>query len=215
VSEIKAIRVLLADDHPVVMKGFASALMDYGFEVIGLAKTPSEAISLFQTLCPDVLVIDIRFGETQSGLHAAKKLLEIDKHSKIVFLTQCDQDVMIKEAYRLGAKAFITKDCDPADLATAVTAANKGEIFFLPHIAERLANLAIRGDTSPQSLLDPREIETFRLMALGHTNVEIINILNLSARTVSLVSQKIKDKLGIDRPAEITRLAVKHGLIDP
>ena len=214
-SEIKAIRVLLADDHPVVMKGFASALMDYGFEVIGLAKTPSEAISLFQTLCPDVLVIDIRFGETQSGLHAAKKLLEIDKHSKIVFLTQCDQDVMIKEAYRLGAKAFITKDCDPADLATAVTAANKGEIFFLPHIAERLANLAIRGDTSPQSLLDPREIETFRLMALGHTNVEIINILNLSARTVSLVSQKIKDKLGIDRPAEITRLAVKHGLIDP
>ena len=92
--------------------------------------------------------------------------------------------------------------------------ASTGELYFMPPIAERLANLSVRGDASPQASLDERELDIFTSMAEGLTNVEIAEKLNLSAKTISNVSQTIKEKLGIHRPALITKLAVKHGLID-
>jgi DNA-binding NarL/FixJ family response regulator len=206
--------VLLADDHPIVMTGFAMSLAAEGMQVMGQAKTPQEAVTQFTALSPDVLVLDIRFGAELTGLDAARTILQEHPDANIVFLSQFDQDALIKETYRLGAKAFVTKDCDPADLAIAVQKASLGELYFMPSIAERLANLSVRGDASPQSLLDERSLEIFRLMAEGLTNVEIADKLDLSPKTISNVSQAIKDKLGIHRPALITKLAVKYGLIE-
>jgi DNA-binding NarL/FixJ family response regulator len=164
---------------------------------------------------PDVLVLDIRFGTELTGLDAAQNVLKADPNAKIVFLSQFDQDSLIKETYRLGANAFVTKDCDPADLATAVRHAFEGKLYFPPQIAERLASLAVRGDVSPQSQLDERGLEIFKLMAEGLTNAEIAEKLNLSTKTISNISQSVKEKLGVHRQAYITRLAVKHGLIEP
>ena len=100
-------------------------------------------------------------------------------------------------------------------MAAAVQRAHQGELYFLPQIAERLANLSVRGDESPQSLLNERDLEIFKLMAEGLTNAEIAERLDLSLKTISNVSQAIKEKLGVHRPAYITKLAVKHGLIAP
>lgn len=211
----KPIRVLLADDHPIVMTGFAMSLAAEGMDVVGQAKTPQEAVELYVALQPDVVVLDIRFGAEMTGLDAAKHILEKQPHAQIVFLSQFDQDALIKETYRLGAKAFVTKDCDPADLAVAVQRASQGELYFMPQIAERLANLSVRGDASPQTLLDERSLEIFKLMAEGLTNVEIAEKLDLSQKTISNISQAVKEKLGIHRPALITKLAMKHGLIEP
>src|SRR3954468_22289159 len=152
------IRVLLADDHPIVMTGFAMSLAGVGMDVVGQARTPEEAADMYGTLKPDVLVLDIRFGAELTGLDAAKNVLEKFPDAKIVFLSQFDQDSLIKETYRLGARAFVTKDCDPVDLAEAVRQANAGKLYFLPQIAERLASLAVRGDVSPQSMLDERSL---------------------------------------------------------
>jgi DNA-binding NarL/FixJ family response regulator len=211
----KSIRVLLADDHPIVMTGFAMSLAAEGMDVVGQAKTPQEAVEQYVALQPDVVVLDIRFGAEMTGLDAAKHILEKQPHAQIVFLSQFDQDALIKETYRLGAKAFVTKDCDPADLAVAVQRASQGELYFMPQIAERLANLSVRGDASPQTLLDERSLEIFKLMAEGLTNVEIAEKLDLSQKTISNISQAVKEKLGIHRPALITKLAMKHGLIEP
>jgi two-component system invasion response regulator UvrY len=211
----KSLRVLLADDHPIVMTGFAMSLAAEGMDVVGQAKTPQEAVELYVALQPDVVVLDIRFGAEMTGLDAAKHILEKQPHAQIVFLSQFDQDALIKETYRLGAKAFVTKDCDPADLAVAVQRASQGELYFMPQIAERLANLSVRGDASPQTLLDERSLEIFKLMAEGLTNVEIAEKLDLSQKTISNISQAVKEKLGIHRPALITKLAMKHGLIEP
>lgn len=211
----KVIRVLLADDHPIVMTGFAMSLAAEGMEVVGQAKTPQEAVDQFMSLLPDVVVLDIRFGAEMTGLDAARHILEKQADAQIVFLSQFDQDALIKETYRLGAKAFVTKDCDPADLAVAVQRASEGELYFMPQIAERLANLSVRGDASPQTLLDERSLEIFKLMAEGLTNVEIAEKLDLSQKTISNISQAVKEKLGIHRPALITKLAMKHGLIEP
>lgn len=214
-NQSKAIRVLLADDHPIVMTGFAMSLAAEGMEVVGQAKTPQEAVEQFAALRPDVVVLDIRFGAEMTGLDAAKHILENQPEAQIVFLSQFDQDALIKETYRLGAKAFVTKDCDPADLAVAVQRASQGQLYFMPQIAERLANLSVRGDASPQTLLDERSLEIFKLMAEGLTNVEIAEKLDLSQKTISNISQAVKEKLGIHRPALITKLAMKHGLIEP
>ena len=150
-----------------------------------------------------------------TGMDAAQDILKKFPAAKIVFLSQFDQDSLIKETYRLGARAFVTKDCDPADLATAVRHAAEGKLYFLPQIAERLANLSVRGDASPQSQLDQRGLEIFKLMAEGLTNAEIAEKLNLSTKTISNISQSVKEKLGVHRQAYITKLAVKHGLIEP
>lgn len=212
---MKKIRVLLADDHPIVMTGFAMSLEGQGLEVVGQARSPEEALAQFRQLQPDVSVLDIRFGDQLTGLDVAKQMLAHTPSAAIVFLSQFDQDSLIKETYRIGGRAFMTKDCDPADLAAAVRRAHEGELYFLPHIAERLANLSVRGDLSPQSQLDERALEIFTLMAAGLTNAEIAEKLDVSTKTISNISQAVKEKLGVHRPAYITRLAVKHGLIEP
>lgn len=212
---MKKIRVMLADDHPIVMTGFAMSLEGQGLHVVAQARTPEEALEQFQRHKPDVAVLDIRFGDQLTGLDVAKQILAHTPEAAIVFLSQFDQDSLIKETYRLGGRAFMTKDCDPTDLAAAVRRAHDGELYFLPHIAERLANLSVRGDASPQSQLDERALEIFTLMAEGLTNAEIAEKLDVSTKTISNISQAVKEKLGVHRPAYITRLAVKHGLIEP
>ena len=210
-----AIRVMLADDHPIVMSGFAMSLEGEGMHVVAQVKTPQEALEHYAQLLPDVLILDIRFGAQLTGLDAAKQVLAQFPKARLIFLSQFDQDSLIKEAYRLGARAFVTKDCDPSELALAVSRAHAGELYFMPSIAERLANLSVRGDASPQSLLDERELAIFVSMAEGLTNAEIAEKLDLSTKTISNISQSVKERLGIHRPADITRLAVKHGLISP
>jgi len=209
------IRIMLADDHPVVMTGFAMSLEGPDMEVVAQARTPEEALQHYAAVQPDVLILDIRFGGQLTGLDIARQVFEQSPAARIVFLSQFDQDSLIKEAYRIGARAFITKDCDPEELAAAVRRAQDGELYFMPAIAERLASLSVRGDASPQSLLDERSLEIFRMMAEGLTNAEIAEQLDVSSKTISNTSQAIKDKLGVFRAADITRLAVRHGLIQP
>lgn len=209
------IRAMLADDHPVVMRGFALALEELGIAVVAQAKNAEETCAMFNEVLPDVLILDVRFGHSLTGIDVAKKILSKHPAAKIVFLSQFDQEALIKEAYRLGGRAFLTKSCYPSQLAEAVSRAYAGEVYFLPEIAERLANIAIQGEASPQSLLEARELDIFTLMARGLTNVEIATELNLSSKTISNTSQAIKDKLGIHRQADITLLAVKWSLVAP
>ncbi|TDK62585.1 response regulator transcription factor [Sapientia aquatica] len=212
-DQITSIRVLLADDHPIVMSGFAMSLEGHHIDVIGQARTAADAVEQFNALLPDVAIIDIRFGEQLSGFDVAKTILQSHPTARIIFLSQFDQDSFIKEAYRLGGRAFVTKDCDPEELAQAVRKVHAGELVFLPLIAERLASLSIQKDTSPQTLLDNRALAIFVHIAEGLTNAEVADKLDISIKTVSNISQTIKEKLGVQRQAEFTKLALKHGLI--
>ncbi len=207
-------RVLLADDHPIVMKGFSMSLAQFGIEIVGEAKTTADVLALYADKKPDVVILDMRFGEKKTGLDVAREILVLDPKAKILFLSQFDQDFLIKETYRIGAYAYLTKDCQPEELATAVVKAASGETYFLPRIAEKLANLSVRGNDTPETVLDAREMEIFIMMARGLTNAEMAEKLNLSLKTISNESNAIKQKLNITRVADLTRLAVKRGYID-
>jgi two-component system, NarL family, invasion response regulator UvrY len=211
------IRVLIADDHPLIAQGLTQALTHHGqgrLHVVGQVLQATHVVEQYQKNHASVVVLDVRFAEGATGLNVARQLLIAQPKARIVFFSQFDQDALIYEAYRLGGAAFITKDCDAQYIAQAIEQVVLGEPYFLPHIAERLALLSVQGDGSPQSKLNSRELEVFRLMALGLTNVEIAKHLELSLKTISTESQRIKDQLGITRPAEITRLAMKYLLIE-
>lgn len=210
------IKVMIADDHPLIVEGLTSVLARQDLEVIGSASEAAAVIDTFALLRPDVLVLDLRFGEGGiGGLDVLKDLLVRFPEAKVVIYTQFDQDTVVREAYKRGAKAFVTKSTDPAELADAIARIHAGETVFLPEIAARLALLSVRGEESPLSKLQPREVEVFKLMAQGLTNVEIAERMGLSPKTISTTSQSIKDHLGLHRAADITLLAVKCGVIEP
>ncbi|RZI83520.1 MAG: response regulator transcription factor [Rubrivivax sp.] len=210
------IKVMIADDHPLIVEGLTSVLARHSLEVIASASEAPGVMDAFVQHQPDVLVLDLRFGEgSLGGLDVLRDILGQFPAAKVVVYTQFDQDAVVREAYKRGAKAFVTKDTDPTDLAATILKVHQGETVFLPNIATRLALLSVRGDESPVAKLQPREVEVFRLMAQGLTNVEIAERLSLSPKTISTTSQSIKDQLGIHRAADITLLAVRCGLIEP
>jgi DNA-binding NarL/FixJ family response regulator len=209
------IRVLIADDHPLIIEGLSTALGRFGVRVVAHVNTPGALVASYTQNTPDVVILDVRFGAGATGLDAARETLAQFPQARIVFYSQFDQDELVREAYRLGGLGFVTKDRDASLLADAVKSAHRNEPYFLPEIANRLALIGLRGDESPTSKLDARELEVFRRIAEGQTNVEIAEAMDLSAKTISNVSQAIKERLGVHRPADIARLAIKHKVVVP
>jgi two-component system invasion response regulator UvrY len=212
---MNAVRVLLADDHPLIIEGLTGALKRLGLKVVGFALTAGEVLEKFRRAKPDVLVLDVRFGPGPSGLDVAREVIADDPQARIVFYSQFDQNEVIREAYRLGGAAFITKNTSPELLVQAIEQAHAGKTYFLPEIAERLALLGVKGDPSPGAVLDERELEVFLKLASGLTNNEIAEHMDFSAKTIGAIGQSVREKLGVQRAADMTRLAVRYGLIDP
>lgn len=206
--------VLLADDHQIVRTGIATALTKSGICVVGQAKTAEEVLPLYLDLRPDVVLLDMRFGDKMTGFDVAASLLKTDRNARIVFCSQFDQHTLIKRIYDAGALAFVNKDCDETELADAVRHAHEGKLYFQPRIADRMAKLQVRGEQTPFSSLTEREVEIAKLMAKGMTIAEIAEDLKLSSKTVANASMSIKEKLRVSRPAELTMLAAKYHLID-
>ncbi|PZP29029.1 MAG: DNA-binding response regulator [Roseateles depolymerans] len=208
------IRILIADDHPLIIEGLALSLHKRGIEVVGNAASTDEVARQYRQCRPDVVVMDVGFGAGPTGLDAARQLISADSEARIVFYTQYDQDEIVREAYQLGGRGFVPK-VQPADvLAEVIAEVAQGKIHFLPDIAQRMALLGVRGDDSPRAKLDQRELDVFKRLAQGQTTEEIAGALNLSRKTISLVVQAVKDKLCVQRSAEITRLAIRHHLIE-
>ena len=204
------INVILADDHQLLRAGFIATLSDYSdIHVAAEASDVQEAIALYDKLKPHVVVLDIMFGGKKTGLDAIKHIIESDPHARIVVLSQFDQDGLVKEAYKCGAMAFVTKADDVETLIAAIRKAAKGERYFIPRLAERLADLATRPATSPLDLLSPREIEVLRLIGEGKTAPDIAELLGISVRTVVNHTQSIKTKFAVTRRSELIGIAQK------
>lgn len=209
------VKIILADDHPALRAGFAMTLPRFNIEVVGEAARAGDVIARYKELKPDVLVLDIRFGEEMSGLDVAAALLKTEPTAKVVFLSQFNQDSIIKRAYQIGGRAFLTKDCEVSDLAAAIKKVTAGEVYFMPKVDERLATLSVSVDpNSPMDVLQERELTVFKLMARGLTIVEIAEELQLSVKTISNTSLAVKEKLNLHRPADITLAAVRYGLLE-
>jgi two-component system invasion response regulator UvrY len=211
------ISVFIADDHPAIGLALSHGLQAHHMAVVGRATVAENVVDQVRALDPHVVVLDVRFGRdtVDTGLDVARQLLREAPRRGIVAYSQFDTVEIIQEAYRTGIHAFVPKSA-PLDLmATAIEHARAGRVYFVPDVADRLARVNIAGDRSPQAVLEPRELEVFRYIAIGLTSNEIAEEMNLSPKTVSNARQAVLEKLKADRQADITLLAVAHGLISP
>lgn len=207
-------RIVVADDHGVVRAGLRYVLeAEPGFEVVAEARTMPEAARAVRGRRADVLVLDLVMPGG-SGIELIAELAGAAPTTAVVVLTMEDDPALARAALRAGARGYVLKDRASADLVAAVHAARAGHTYLTPELGARAA-LAPDGPPPPPGDLTPREADVLRLIALGHTNVEVGRRLYLSTRTVETHRAHLQQKLGSHTRAELVRHALDHGLIGP
>ncbi len=211
-----AIRVLLADDHRLLVEGFRHSLKDLGVDVVEVAYSLDGLIDRYFEIKPDVLVIDIRFhrdSAAETGLDACEAILKRDPSARIIVFSQFDDQHLIENTYKLGVLAFVRKDESTDVLLKAINTVADGREFFSPQVAQLLAWSFVK-DRNPANLLDAKEMKLFIMTADGSSMVDIAKVMDLSAKTIGAMMKTIKEKLGIENPADFTKLAIRFGLTD-
>jgi len=204
------IRVLIADDHPVVRRGLRQLLEgDDRFEVVAEAGEIASARRYARGHHPDVLVLDLNMPGEPS-LEAIPKLLEEFPGTQIVVLTMQDEPAYARAALGAGALGYVLKEAADAELVEAVDAAARGERYLNPRLGARVAAEPPPG---PPDGLTEREFEILKLIALGHTNGQVAQELYLSIRTVETHRAHIQQKLGLHDRAELVRYALDRRLV--
>jgi len=210
-SAEQPIRVVLADDHAVVRGALRSLLEGQeDLEVVGEAADIETARQAVVEHSPAVLVLDVNMPDGL-GVDAVPGLRESAPDTQIVLLTMERDLSLARRALDSGALGYLFKDAAHLELIEAVRAAAAGERYVPTAVAAGLSGAGEKGD---DSALSPRESEVLKLMALGHTNREIGEQLELSVRTVETHRAHIQQKLNLSSRPELTRYALEHGLID-
>ena len=211
---MKRIRILLADDHAVVRRGFQMILAEQSdMEIVGEAANGREALELAAKLKPDVVVMDVAMPEL-NGIEATRRMAENAPHARVLALSMHKDSVYVREILRAGARGYLLKDSVAADLVSAVRAVASGEGYLSPAVSDAVLDDYRRHVTNPIDLLTGREREVLQMLAEGKTNKEIAGILNLSVYTVDAHRGRIMEKLNLHSITELVRFAVRNGLID-
>jgi DNA-binding NarL/FixJ family response regulator len=188
------IHVVIADDHPVVRAGIR-ALLDgeSDIEVVGEAATPDDAVRLAQSLTPELVLMDLQFGQAVTGADATRRVRALEAAPYVLVLTNYDTDGDILGAVEAGASGYLLKDAPPHELIAAVRAAAAGESALAPAIAGRLMERM----RTPHVSLSAREIEVLRLVGEGVSNSEVAQRLHITDATVKSHLVHVFSKLGV------------------
>ncbi|QIS43040.1 response regulator transcription factor [Clavibacter capsici] len=188
------IRIVIADDHPVVRAGLRAVLDVAGdIDVVGEAATPDEAVALAASLDPDLVLMDLQFGQERTGADATRQIRAVEAAPYVLVLTNYDSDGDILGAVEAGASGYLLKDAPPAELLAAVRAAAAGESALAPAVASRL----LARMRAPRVSLSAREIEVLRLVADGASNTEVGARLHITDATVKSHLVHVFSKLGV------------------
>jgi DNA-binding NarL/FixJ family response regulator len=211
---MKNVRVLLADDHKIVLEGLRS-LLEPEFEVVGTVEDGRALVAAAKKLSPDVVIVDISMP-LLNGIEAVRQIKEENDKIKVVFLTMHPDVTYATRAFEAGASGYVLKHSAPSELVTAVGEAIKGRTYVTPIIAGELMQSYKEGVHLRDDLigkLTPRQREVLQLLAEGHSAKEIGDILCISPRTVEFHKYKMMEELNLKTSAELLQYAIKHGII--
>ena len=206
------IRLLIADDHPIVRAGLVALFaLEEDIDVIAEAATPDAAVSAAEHGNPDVVLMDLQFGAqaATTGADATRRIRALDAAPYVLILTTYDSDADILGAVEAGASGYLLKDAPPHELAAAVRAAAAGESALAPVIASRLLNRM----RAPQANLSSREMQVLKLVEAGHSNTDIATDLFVSETTVKSHLAHIFTKLAVTSRTAAVSTARQRGIL--
>lgn len=208
------VKVVLVDDHTVVRSGLRRLLESHkSIEIVAEADTGEMAYQVYGEVLPDVVLMDISMPG-MGGLEAAKRILQRYPQAKIVIFSMHEAVSFAAQALKTGVKGYVTKTGVADDLVQAVLDVAKGRTFLSQDVAQKVALQTLIGERNPLQQLTSREFEVFRLLAEGKRVEDVAEMLKISQKTVANYYTLIKQKLSVNSPVEMVRLAMKHGLID-
>ncbi len=212
-------RILLADDHAVVRSGLRMVLDSApDLEVVAEAEDGAEAVELGLSADVDLAVLDVSMPR-MTGLQAASELSRRRPELRVLILSMHDNEQYFFEALKAGAAGYVLKSVANRDLIEACRATMRGESFLYPAAVTALIRdyleRAASGEAAPKDPLSPRELEVVKLIAEGHTSEEIAEMLFISKKTVDRHRANILEKLGMRNRVELTRYAIRRGLVVP
>jgi len=212
------IRVLLAEDHTIVRKGLRSLLdAETDIEIVGEAEDGQQAIELVQRLLPDVVLMDITMP-ILNGLEATRQIKKLFPQVKVVVLTVHSTEEYIFQILRAGASGYVVKQAAVSELVQAIQAVYRGASFLSPSISHQVVEeYGRRAEAMENKLnrLTDREREVLQLIAEGRTHREIAQLLHVTVKTVEAHRAHLTDKLNLRSTAELTRYALRKGMISP
>ena len=208
------INVMLVDDHDLVRKGIRRLLDDtHNINVIAEAPDGEQAISQVRKQKPDVILMDISMPGI-GGLEATRKITQGAPGMKVIAVTIHDDAPFPARLLEAGAAGYITKGCDIDEIIVAIQSVYSGNQYITPAVAQKLAlSLVNKRGKSLLEELTQREVQVMLMVVKGESNREISEKLCLSPKTTSTYRGRLFDKLGVDNDVELTRFAIRHGLI--
>jgi len=205
------IRILIVDDHPVVLSGCRSLFASDTSVKIDEAADAKSGHRAFTSRKPDVTIIDINLPDV-SGFELMRRIRKDDPDAKIIMLSMNDDPAFVVRAIELGAQGYVSKSDDPRVLMKAVRKVAAGENFISPQLAEAVTFSSAAIKASPASQMSPRELEILRLLGRGDKIVEVADALGISYKTVANTTSLLKQKLGAKNHSDLIRIAVEMGL---
>jgi DNA-binding NarL/FixJ family response regulator len=205
-------RVLLADDHVMLLEAFR-ALLEDECEIVGTASNGRELVELAAALKPELVIIDVAMP-LLNGLEAARQLRQSHPEIRVVFLTMNDDPDMAAEALRGGASGYLLKSSAGSELTTAVREAMRGRSYVTPlMLAGVVDSMMVPRATSGVETLTPRQREVVQLLAEGKSLKEVAAVLDISPRTAAFHKYRIMEQLHIKTTAELIQFALKHHIV--
>lgn len=208
-------RVLLCDDHPVVLKGLQRLLDCPGFEVAGAVQDGRALVDAAARLKPDVIIADISMP-LLNGIEAVRQIRRQNPKARIILLTMHAEAPYAVEAMRAGAKGYLLKSADEEEFLTAIKKVLAGGIYVTSSLEELVLNrlrAPRAGSRGPAEALTPRQREVLQLLAEGKQAKEIAALLHVSGKTVEFHKYRIMETLGIRTVAGLAAYSAKHGIV--
>ena len=211
------IRIMLVDDHQIVLDGIGMVIESQSdMKVVGLAKDGRQGVELAAELRPDIIIMDIGIPKL-SGVEATKRILRKNPQIKLIALSVHTDAKFVWEMLQAGAKGYLPKDADSSELIECIRTVEQNKSYLSPLVADGVLNdyietkKGLKGALSVE--LSPKETEVLQLIAEGKSSKEIALELDISVRTVEAHRGNIMKKLKISGVAELTKYAIRHGLI--
>ncbi|PLW94513.1 MAG: DNA-binding response regulator [Marinilabiliales bacterium] len=211
---MKKIKVLLVDDHQIILDGIKSLLENADeIQVVATANDGNEALNTLKLITIDVILMDIDMPKL-NGIDATRQIHEKYKDVRVIMLTMHNESAMIKNLIEIGAYGYLLKNSSKEELLDAICKVAKGEKYFSSEVTMSLLNPEKSKTSDIQIDFTQREIEIIQLLADGHTNKEIGVKLFISHRTVDTHRTNILKKVGVNNVAGLISFAIKNGLVD-